>query len=189
MTRDRTSLTGDATSTATAASMDATVRLAVGGAVVYAAHGVGHVVARERKLVAGVERDCLVIDLTSGLRVTLPVDAAADRLRRVLNEADLASVQKTLGGAPDGREGPWTRRIKDSKAKLARGFPLDLAELVRDGAPFEWGAEKGVPRLSSGERSVYLQARRLLVREICSARAMEHAQADTWIETQIASKR
>jgi RNA polymerase-interacting CarD/CdnL/TRCF family regulator len=152
---------------------------------VYAAHGVGRVVARERKLVAGTERECVVVDLAAGLRVTLPVEEAAERLRAVVGEAELAQMQKTLAQEPVGREGSWTRRIKEGKAKLASGGAGDLAELVRDGVRYERPGN-GMPRLSLTERHLYRQARELLVREICSARGVEQDEADAWIEAQIA---
>jgi CarD family transcriptional regulator len=157
---------------------------AVGDVVVYAAHGVGRIVSREQKLVAGTERDCVVVDLAQGLRVTLSYEEAAERLRSVADARELGRVQKTLAGQPAVRDGTWTRRIKDSKAKLASGRACELAELVRDGARPE--ASGHSPRLSPGERSLYLQARQLLVREICSARGLEQAEADEWIEAQIA---
>jgi RNA polymerase-interacting CarD/CdnL/TRCF family regulator len=56
---------------------------------------------------------------------------------------------------------------------------------VRDGARYEAPAT-GVSRLSAGERRLYLQARQLLAREICSARGVEQVEADAWIEAQLA---
>jgi CarD family transcriptional regulator len=150
--------------------------LGVGDVVVYAAHGVGSVVAREQKLVAGTERDCVVVDLAAGLRVTLPLEEAAERLRGIVDDAEFVRVGRTLATEPGIREGSWTRRVKETKAKLASGTPVELAEVVRDG---------GVARLSPVERSLYLQARQLLVREICSARDCEQDDADAWIEAQM----
>jgi CarD family transcriptional regulator, regulator of rRNA transcription len=161
------------------------LKLAVGDAVVYAAHGVGRVVARERKLTAGVSRDFVVVDLAAGLRVMLPVEEAAERLRAVVDDEELARVQKTLAEEPAGRNGSWTSRIRENKAKLASGRGVELAELVRDGARHDGPARGGASRLSAGERRVYVHARQLLVREICWARALGEAEADAWIEAQI----
>jgi CarD family transcriptional regulator len=174
-------------STACPSPPGAALTLAVGDAVVYAAHGVGRVVALERRLVGGAERDCILVEMAAGLRVTLSLEAAQERLRAVVNEKELARVRKTLAAAPAGRDGQWTKRIKESKAKLAGGRAVDLAELVRDGARCEDQAWNGSPRLSDGERRVYLQARQLLVREISSARGVEQDEAERWIEAQIPS--
>jgi RNA polymerase-interacting CarD/CdnL/TRCF family regulator len=146
---------------------------------------VGRVVALERRLVGGIERQCVVVDLDTGLRVTLSVDQAAARLRSVAGGDELDGVGATLAATPSGRDGPWTKRIKESKAKLSRGTPVDLAEIVRDGACHEQPPSGA--RLSDGERRVYQQARDLLVREICSSRGVDTDEADAWIESWIAN--
>jgi CarD family transcriptional regulator len=157
----------------------------VGDTVVYAAHGLGRVVALEQLHVGETEQDGVVVDLAAGLRITLSLDDAARRLRPVADGAELKSVRATLAAGSPRRDGSWTRRIKESRAKLASGRPADLAEIVRDGACHE-GSGVGA-RLSHGERRVYLQARELLVREICYARGVDADEADAWIVAQIAS--
>jgi CarD family transcriptional regulator, regulator of rRNA transcription len=162
----------------------APLRVAVGDTVVYASHGVGRIVAREQQRVGGTVRDCVVVELATGLRVTLPLADAAERLRRPADESELDDVQKTLASIPPEREASWTRRINESKAKLATGKATDLAQIVRDGVRFERGSN-GV-RLSHSERRVYVQARALLVGELCSARGMHEDEAEVWIDSQIA---
>jgi CarD family transcriptional regulator len=156
----------------------------VGDTVVYAAHGVGRVVAREQKQVGDSERDCIVLELVAGgLRVTLPLEEAVERLRTVAGEEELEDVRRTLVSEPGPREQIWTKRIKESKAKLASGRPTELAELVRDGSRFE--RLRG-SQMSHAERRVYVQARELLAREISSAFRLEPNEAEAWIEAQIA---
>jgi CarD family transcriptional regulator len=158
--------------------------LRVGDTVVYAAHGIGRIVRRQRKQVAGAERDCVVVDLVaSGLRVTLPLDEAVGRLRNVADEGELEDVRKTLIAESGAREGSWSIRMKASRAKLAGGRPTELAELVRDGSRFE---QLRGSQLTHAERRVYVQARELLAREISSARRVEPDEAEAWIEEQIA---
>ena len=158
--------------------------MGIGDTVVYAAHGVGLVVAREQKRVGGAERDCVVVDLAAGLRVTLPLADAAERLRAVVDEKELEDVRRTLSSTPGHRDAPWTKRIKESKSKLAAGRATDLAEIVRDGESLE-RAESGA-RLSHGERDIYRRARALLIDELCSARGVGQDEAEAWIEAQIA---
>ena len=79
------------------------MKLAVGDAVVYAAHGVGRVAALERRAVLGVEQDVVVLELGLGLWVTLSTEHAHERLRLVANEADVQRVQQTL--RDDGEAG------------------------------------------------------------------------------------
>ena len=74
--------------------------IAVGDTVVYAAHGVGRIVAREHKRVDGTKRDCVVVELDGELRITLPLLEAAERLRAVADERELEDV---AGPSPRGR--------------------------------------------------------------------------------------
>ena len=154
----------------------------VGDEVVYAAHGIGQVVARERRQVGAARRECIVIDLATGLRVTLVVEDAVARLRAVAGTTELEAVRKTLGARSGRRDGSWTRRVKENQAKLAAGRATDLAELVRDGVRVERAEGR---RLSHRERRVYRQARRLLVSELCSARGVDEDAAEAWIDAQI----
>ena len=158
----------------------------VGDAVVYAAHGVGRVVAREQRDVGGATRECLIVDLVTGLRVTLPTEDAAERLRPVLSDADIEQVASVLAAEPGERERLWTKRIQTSKAKLATGGGAELAELVRDGALLERTGNGS--KLSHQERRLYVQARDLLARELAWAQGLEVEQVEAWIDAQIGSR-
>ena len=163
------------------------MKLAVGDAVVYAAHGAGRVAAREQRTVLGVEREVVVLELGHGLWVTLPIEQARERLRPVASEADVRRVQQTLHEEGKTGEDSWRQRLKQGRAKLASGDPLELAELVRDGMRRHGSQPRGAaPRLSETERRLYVQARQLLAREIGSARGLEQVEADAWIEEQVA---
>ena len=165
------------------------VKLAVGDAVVYAAYGVGFIAVRERRLVLGVEKDVVVIELAGGLSVTLPVARARQQLRPPVSEAGVRRVQETLreGGEPS-RE-VWLKRKRQTEAKLTGGDPLKLAEVVRDGVRRKQTlmAEKRNSRLSLGENDLYEKARQLLAGEIGVACGFDPVQADAWIDEQIAA--
>ncbi len=164
------------------------MKLAVGDAVVYAAHGAGRVAAREQRTVLGVEQEVVVLELGHGLWVTLPIGQARERLRPVASEADVQRVQQTLHEEGETAEDSWRQRLKQGQAKLASGDPLELAELVRDGMRRHGSqARRGAaPKLSESERRLYVQARQLLAQEIGSARGLEQIEADAWIEAQVA---
>jgi CarD family transcriptional regulator len=164
------------------------MRLAVGDVVVYAAHGVGRVAARERRMVLGAARETLVLELADGLSVTLPVERARELLRPLLSEADLRRVQETLREDHALSEDVWPKRRKDTQAKLKGGDPFGLAEVVRDGARREQKliAKHAGSQLSPSERDLYKRARRLLSDEIGLARGIKPAAADAWIEEQLA---
>ena len=123
-----------------------------------------------------------MLELAATLTVTLPIALAHEQLRAVVNEAELASVQTTLRGAPRAREPVWIRRQKETRAKLASGQAICLAEVISDGADRQRGQAK---RLSVNERELYLKARRLLADEIGHARGIDPAQAEDWITNQL----
>jgi len=163
------------------------VRLAVGDVVVYAAHGVGRVAAREKRVILGAAQEVLVLELAGGLSVTLPVERARELLRPLLSKADLRRVQETLREDHTLSQDVWTKRRKDTQAKLKDGDPFGLAEVVRDGARREQRliAKHSGSQLSPSERDLYKRARRLLSAEISLARDLEPAEADAWIEEQL----
>jgi CarD family transcriptional regulator len=176
---------GEVVATATLAA----VRLAVGDVVVYAAHGVGRVATREERVVLGAAQEVLVLELAGGLSVTLPVERARELLRPLLSTTDLRRVQETLRQDHTLSEDGWPKRRKDTQAKLKGGDPLELAEVVRDGAYREQRllAKHTGSQLSPSERDLYKRARRLLSDEIGLARGLEPAEADAWIAEQLAA--
>jgi RNA polymerase-interacting CarD/CdnL/TRCF family regulator len=163
------------------------VRLAVGDVVVYGAHGVGSLLARERRMVQGAMREVLVLALADGLFVTLPVERARKVLRPLLSWSDLRRVQETLSEDHTISEDVWLKRRRDTQVKVGAGDPLGLAEVVRDGALRERRliAKHNGSQLSPGERNLYMHARRLLSDEIGLAHGLGPEEADSWIENQL----
>jgi RNA polymerase-interacting CarD/CdnL/TRCF family regulator len=160
------------------------VEFAIGKVVVYGGHGPGRVIARQTRATdAAAQEEVVVLELAAALTVTLPLALARQQLRPLANELELASVQRTLRRTPLASEAVWVKRQKATRAKLAAGEPLGLAEVVSDGAHRHQGNNA---RLSASERELYLKARRLLADEIGHARGIEAAQADDWISNQLA---
>jgi CarD family transcriptional regulator len=166
------------------------VKLAVGDVLVYPAHGAGRVAARETRVVLGAEQEVVVLELADGLSVTLPLQLARELLRPLVSEAGLSRVQETLreDGAPSGDV--WLKRMKQAQAKLRGGDPLELAEIVRDGARRQrrLTASGTNSKLSLGEKGLCVQARQRLSGEIGLARGLERAEADAWIDEQLVSR-
>ena len=163
------------------------VKLAVGDLVVYANHGAGSVAAREKQTVLGETREVVVVELDEGLTVTLPLELAGQLLRPLASEADLRMVQETLRGENVLSVDPWLSRRKHTLEKLAGGSPVELAEIVSEGAQRdrERRAKGTKPQGSSGEREVFVKARRLLSDEIALTRGIQPDAADGWIEEQL----
>jgi len=165
------------------------VRLDVGDVVVYPAYGVGRVVAREKRMVRGAEQAIVVLELADGLSVGLPMRRAREQLRQPVSETGVLRVQETLREDGALSAGGWPKRKKQTQAKLTGGDPLELAEVVRDGARrTQTLAARGTnTQLSPAEKTVYDKARKFLSEEIGLARGLDPADADAWIEEQIAA--
>ena len=164
------------------------MKLAVGDVVVYPAHGAGRVAAREKTVVLGAEQEVVVLELAEGLSVTLPMQLARELLRPLVSEAGLRRVQETLreDGAPSGDV--WVKLLKQVQAKLRGGDPLELAEIVRDGARRQRRlTENGAnSKLSIWEKGLCVKARQHLSGEIGLARGLDPAVVDAWIDEQLA---
>jgi len=158
------------------------LRLVVGEHIVYGFHGVGLIAASED----GGEPATIVIEFTSGLRVTLPVTRARDTLRALSDESDLARVEQILGGDESSIEPQWSKRYRATQDKITGGRVNDLAEVVRDGAHRERRQKiRSGSTPSPAERELYVRARRLLAEEVGAARGIDPLAADNWIAKQV----
>ena len=140
-------------------------------------------------MVLGVEQDVVVLEFAGGLSVTLPVARAREQLRPPVSEAGIQQVRETLRGDGEPSREVWLKRKRQTQAKLTGGDPLALAEVVRDTVRRKQLllAKTVNSRLSPGENDVYEKARQLLVAEIGVACGFDPAQADAWIDEQIAA--
>lgn len=163
--------------------------LRVGGVVAYPPHGVGRITAREKRVVLGVQEEVVIVELGNELSVTLPLSRAQEQLRAPASEADLKKVQKALRENGVVSDEIWSKRVQYAQEKLRSGDPLELAEIVRDGVRREQGkTSNGTPtKLSTSERALHLKARELLSGEIGVTRGLEPAEAEAWIDEQLAA--
>ena len=97
------------------------MRLAVGDVVVYAAYGVGRVVARERRVVHEAEQEVVVLELANGLSVMLPIERAREQLRPPVGAAGVRRVQETLRADGTPSTDAWPKRKQQTQAKLTGG--------------------------------------------------------------------
>jgi CarD family transcriptional regulator, regulator of rRNA transcription len=163
------------------------VKLAVGDVVVYGNHGVGRIAAREERAALGTTREVVVVEFGDDLTVTLPLELAATQLRPVASEEDLRRVSEALRDDSELSVDPWLSRRKHALDKLTRGGPVELAEMVSEGARRERlrTARGSKPQLSSSEVEVFTRARTLLSTEIALALGIQPAAADGWIDEQL----
>jgi CarD family transcriptional regulator len=160
------------------------MRLAVGDAVVYGAHGAGSITARKTRVVLGERQEVIVLALSGGLSIELPLARGRELLRPVADEQEIRRVQRTLSADAVTSEESWVKRQQDMQTRLHS--TLGLAEIVRDVTSRD--AARRPLQLSPSESQLLTKARELLTTEIALSRGVERAEASDWIDAQLASQ-
>ena len=152
----------------------------VGDKVVYPHHGAGTVVKREEsRIVLGQEREYLTIKiLHNDMTVNVPTENAEKvGLRWVIGLDAVEVVVKALSGESTEMPKNWNRRFKHNRDKMKTGDIYELAEVVRNLALRD--GEKG---LSTGEKQMYVKAKKILASELMYAKTMSEDDALAWLE-------
>src|SRR2546429_2019618 len=87
-----------------------------------------------------------------------------------------------MGGRPGGAAGPVlpnkrTRRFKHNRDKMKTGDIFELAEVVRNLSLRDH--EKG---LSTGEKQMFVKAKKILASELMYAKRMDEQEAAVWLD-------
>ena len=151
----------------------------VGDTVVYPHHGAAVIEKREKRSLAGEERDYLVLRLTYGdLTLMVPADATDEvGLRNVVSKKEVDEVMDTLTRRDGTMPTNWSRRFKANYEKLRSGDIFQVAEVVRNLALRE--REKG---LSAGEKRMLTKSRQILVSELSAAIKKSDEDTDALID-------
>jgi CarD family transcriptional regulator len=151
----------------------------VGDKVVYPHHGAGTVVKREKKEVLGEKREYLTIKIDhNDMTVNVPADNAERvGLRKVIDEEAVKKVVKYLTSGGTEMPKNWNRRFKHNRDKMKTGDIYELAEVVRNLALRD--GDKG---LSTGEKQMYVKAKKILASELMYAKHMDEEATFEWLE-------
>ena len=151
----------------------------VGDKVVYPHHGAGTVVKKEQREVLGAKREYLTIKiLHNDMTVNVPCENAEKvGLRGVIDEQMVEKVLKALQGSGTVMPKNWNRRFKHNRDKMKTGDIFELAEVVRNLSLRDH--EKG---LSTGEKQMFVKAKKILASELMYAKAMDEAEAGVWLD-------
>jgi CarD family transcriptional regulator, regulator of rRNA transcription len=151
----------------------------VGDKVVYPHHGAGTVVKKEKREVLGEKREYLTIKiLHNDMTVNVPAEnAEAVGLRKVIGEDMVKVVVKALTGGGTQMPKNWNRRFKHNRDKMKTGDILELAEVVRNLSLRD--SEKG---LSTGEKQMFVKAKKILASELMYAKDMDEEEAAEWLD-------
>lgn len=138
----------------------------IGAKVVYPAHGAGVVEAVETREILGEEHSYYVLRIPAGeLRVLVPVESVEKAgMRPICGLEKLDEVHEVLCAEPSPWEDNWNRRYRLNMDKIKSGDICQLAEVVRNLTVRDMA--KG---LSSGEKKMLDNARRILLSEIVLA--------------------
>ena len=151
----------------------------VGDKVVYPHHGAGTVVKKEQREVLGQKREYLTIKiLHNDMTVRVPTEnAALAGLRRVIDEETVKKVLDVLRDEVSEMPKNWNRRFKHNRDKMKTGDIFELAEVVRNLSLRDH--EKG---LSTGEKQMFVKAKKILASELMYAKQMDEDQAAVWLD-------
>jgi CarD family transcriptional regulator len=151
----------------------------VGDKVVYPHHGAGTVVKKEKREVLGEKREYLTIKiLHNDMTVNVPADnAEACGLRQVIDEDMVKKVTKALTSGGTAMPKNWNRRFKHNRDKMKTGDIFELAEVVRNLSLRDH--EKG---LSTGEKQMFVKAKKILASELMYAKNMDEEEAAEWLD-------
>jgi CarD family transcriptional regulator, regulator of rRNA transcription len=151
----------------------------VGDKVVYPHHGAGTVVKKDVREVLGQKREYLTIKiLHNDMTVNVPCENVEKvGLRKVIDEAMVEKVVKALTGNGTVMPKNWNRRFKHNRDKMKTGDIFELAEVVRNLSLRDH--EKG---LSTGEKQMFVKAKKILSSELMYAKDMDEEEAALWLE-------
>ena len=151
----------------------------VGDKVVYPHHGAGTIVLRESKEILGETREILTIKiLHNDMTVMVPADNAERvGLRKVIDEEAVKRVVQYLTSGGTEMPKNWNRRFKHNRDKMKTGDIYELAEVVRN-----LSLRDGDKGLSTGEKQMYVKAKKILASELMYAKNLSEDDAFEWLE-------
>jgi CarD family transcriptional regulator len=155
------------------------IKFKVGDKVVYPHHGAGKVLKKEKKKLLGESREYLTIQiLHNDMTVMVPCEkTGVAGLRRVIDHATVKKVVAVLQDDVSEMPGNWNRRFKHNREKIRTGDIFELAEVIRNLSALE--SEKG---LSSGEKQMFVRAKRILASEFMYALDLDEEAAEAHVD-------
>ena len=117
------------------------------------------------------------------MTVNVPAENAEQvGLRKVIDEKMVSKVLKALTGGGTTMPKNWNRRFKHNRDKMKTGDIFELAEVVRNLSLRDH--EKG---LSTGEKQMFVKAKKILASELMYAKEMDEDEAAEWLDEVLGS--
>src|SRR5262249_3148556 len=151
--------------------------------IVYPSHGVGQILAIEKREGAGPKLELFVINFVKDkMRLRVPTAKIASVGMRKLAEPPLVRrALETLKGRARIKRTMWSRRAQEYEAKINSGDIVAIAEVVRD-----LYRSETQPEQSYSERQLYEAALDRLSREISVVQRITETEAIKEIEAALA---
>jgi CarD family transcriptional regulator len=145
----------------------------IGDKVVYPMHGAGIIESIEEREISGEKLRYYIIKLPMGdMKAMVPLDKACEiGLRQVVDESEVLKVLEVLKADTTKMSTNWNHRYRENMEKIKSGSIYQIAEVVRNLAVRDH--QKG---LSTGEKKMYENARRILLSELVLAKNIDENQ-------------
>jgi len=147
----------------------------VGDKIVYPMHGAGIIEDIEEKVILGEKREYYVLKVPcDDMKIMIPVNNSDNiGIRDVIAKEEVRGIVEILGAPSTKMSNNWNRRYRDNMDKLKTGDINLVAEVVRN---LQRTDRK--KNLSTGEKKLLVNARRILASEIILASDMDPSEAD-----------
>lgn len=145
----------------------------IGDKVVYPMHGAGIIENIEEKEISGEKIRYYIIKLPMGdMKAMVPLNKVSEiGLRQVVDEDEILKVFEVLKSDTTKMSNNWNHRYRENMEKIKSGSIFEIAEVVRNLSVRD--RQKG---LSTGEKKMYENARRILLSELVLAKDMAENQ-------------
>lgn len=151
----------------------------IGDKVVYPMHGAGVIEGIEEHEISGEILRYYIIKLPMGeMRAMVPMSKVEEvGLRQVVDETEIRNVLNLLKSDSSLMPHNWNHRYRANMEKIKSGSIYEVAEVVRNLSIRD--RQKG---LSTGEKKMYENARRILISELVLAQDIGENQAVEMLE-------
>ena len=141
----------------------------IGDKVVYPMHGAGIIESIEEKEISGEKVDYYIIKLPMGeMKAMVPLNKVKEvGLRQIIGEEEILKVLEVLKSESSNMPLNWNHRYRVNLEKIKSGSIYEVAEVVRNLVYRD--RQKG---LSTGEKKMLENARRILLSELVLAKDM-----------------
>jgi len=135
----------------------------IGDKIVYPRHGAGVIEGIEEKEVLGEKCKYYVIRIALGnMKVMVPIDNMENQsIRYIISKDKIDDIYNILSGETSCMCKHWSKRYRESEAKIKRGDAFEISQLVKNLTVSD--REK---KLSTGEKRMLESARQLLISEL-----------------------